>query len=145
MTGSISKLFRIPANLSYSIQGASANAVKESVYLVTLTPIHRGKGLDSSLHFVQGQNDRRVLLNALVFKHTDRELELLYLSLRESLHIEGYNDGSLSFDEMERRLDDLNLYIQKIESLGIISSPSKGGDNRRQKEWKSPLEKCKRL
>jgi hypothetical protein len=29
--------------------------------------------------------------------------------------IEGYYDGTLSFDEVERHLDDLDLYIQKIE------------------------------
>ena len=53
----------------------------------------------------------------MVFKYLERELELLYKTLRDDLHIEGYYDGSLGFDEMERRLDDLNLYIQKIEEL----------------------------
>lgn len=50
-----------------------------------------------------------------VFKYGDRELRLYYLSLRESLHIEGYYDGTLNFDEMERYLEDLSLYIQKVE------------------------------
>jgi hypothetical protein len=45
----------------------------------------------------------------MVVKYIERELGWLYLSLRDSLHIEGYCDGALSFDEVERRLDDLNL------------------------------------
>jgi len=53
----------------------------------------------------------------LVFKYAERELELLYQALRNNLHIEGYYDGSLGFDEVERHLDDLKLYIQKIEEL----------------------------
>ena len=53
----------------------------------------------------------------MVFKHAERELELVYKALRNDLHIEGYFDCSLCFDEVERRLDDLNLYIQKIEEL----------------------------
>lgn len=36
-------------------------------------------------------------------------------------HIEGYYDGTLNFDEMEEYLDDLNLYIQKIEELEGVS------------------------
>jgi len=51
----------------------------------------------------------------MVFKYAEREFELLYQALRSSLHIEGYYDGSRGFDEVDRHLDDLNLYIQKIE------------------------------
>ena len=53
----------------------------------------------------------------MVFKYGDKELRLLYLSLRDSLHIQGYYDGTLNFDEMEEYLNDLNLYIQKVEKL----------------------------
>jgi uncharacterized protein (UPF0332 family) len=53
----------------------------------------------------------------MVFRHGDKELRLLYLSLRDSLHIQGYYDGTLNFDEMEEYLNDLNLYIQKVERL----------------------------
>ena len=53
----------------------------------------------------------------MVFQYLERELELLYKTLRDDLHIEGYYDGSLGFDEMERRLEDLAFYIQKIEGL----------------------------
>ena len=54
----------------------------------------------------------------LIYKYADKELRLYYLSLRDSLHIEGYYDGTVSFDEMERYLDDLRLYIEKIEGIG---------------------------
>ena len=54
----------------------------------------------------------------MVFQYIERELGWLYSALRERLHIEGYYDGTLSFDEMERYLDDLNLYIQRIEGKG---------------------------
>jgi uncharacterized protein (UPF0332 family) len=53
----------------------------------------------------------------MVFKYGEREIRHLYLSLRDSLHIEGYYDGTLRFDEMEEYLDDLNSYIQKIEEI----------------------------
>jgi len=53
----------------------------------------------------------------MVFRYSDRELRRFYLSLRESFHIEGYYDGTLEFDEMEEYLNDLSLYIQKIEEL----------------------------
>jgi len=53
----------------------------------------------------------------MVFKYAADELRLLFLALRESLHIEGYYDGSLGFDETERCLGDSSLYIQKIEGL----------------------------
>ena len=53
----------------------------------------------------------------MIFKHGSKEFRLLYLSLRDSLHIQGYYDGTVNFDEMKEYLDDLNLYIQKIEEL----------------------------
>ena len=53
----------------------------------------------------------------MVHKYAERELKLYYSSLRDDLHIEGYYEGTLSFEEMERNLDDLNLYIKKIEEL----------------------------
>ena len=53
----------------------------------------------------------------MVFRYGDKELRLLYLSLRDSLHIQGDYDGTLNFDEMEEYLNDLNLYIQKVEKL----------------------------
>ena len=53
----------------------------------------------------------------MVYKYAEKELRLHYLSLRDSLHIDGYYEGTLGFDEMERYLDDLNFYIQKVEEL----------------------------
>ena len=53
----------------------------------------------------------------MIRKYADKEIEWLYFSLRDNLHIEGYYNGSLDFDEVQIRLDDLALYIQKIEGL----------------------------
>ena len=61
----------------------------------------------------QAERGRRYL----VHKYMDRELRIFYLSLREGLHIEGYYDGALTFDQVETYLDDLKLYIQKIEGI----------------------------
>ena len=61
----------------------------------------------------RGDRGRRYMVN----KYAGMELELLYKSLRNDLDIEGYYDGSLSFDEVKRDLDYLNLYIQRIEGL----------------------------
>jgi len=54
----------------------------------------------------------------MVFKHADRELRRLYLAIRDSLHIQGYYDGTLNFDEMSEYLNDLRVYIQKIKEIG---------------------------
>jgi uncharacterized protein (UPF0332 family) len=62
----------------------------------------------------QAERGRRYM----IFKYAPKELRLLYLSLRDSLHIQGYYDGTLNFDEMQEYLDDLDSYIQKIEALG---------------------------
>ena len=56
---------------------------------------------------------RRYMVN----KYAEKELRLYYFSLRDNLHMVGYYDGTLGFDEMERYLGDLNLYIQKIEDI----------------------------
>jgi hypothetical protein len=58
----------------------------------------------------------------MVFKYADRETRLLYFSLRDSFHIEGYYEGTLNYDEIEKYLDDLNLYIQNIEKLKFSSA-----------------------
>jgi len=51
----------------------------------------------------------------MVHKYAERELKWLYFSLRDNLHIESYYNGSLNFDEVQTHLDDLSLYIQRIE------------------------------
>ena len=53
----------------------------------------------------------------MVSKYAKREIRLYYFSLRDRLHIDGYYDGLLSFEEVESQLDDLKLYIQKVEEL----------------------------
>ena len=53
----------------------------------------------------------------MVYKYAEEELELLYTALRNDLHIQGYYDGTLGFDEVQRDLARLNRYIRKIEEL----------------------------
>ncbi len=53
----------------------------------------------------------------MIFRHGGRELRLLYLSLRDILYIQGYLDGTVNFDEMREYLDDLKLYIRRVEEL----------------------------
>ena len=53
----------------------------------------------------------------MIYKYAEKELRLYYFSLRDNLHIEGYYEASLDFDEVRIHLDDLNFYIQKIEEL----------------------------
>jgi uncharacterized protein (UPF0332 family) len=65
----------------------------------------------------KGDRGRRYMVN----KYFERELKPYYFFLREEFHIEGYYEGSLDFDEVQIRLDDLNLYIQKIEELEGVS------------------------
>ena len=54
----------------------------------------------------------------MVFKHADRELRRLYLAIRDSLHIQGYYNRTLNFDEMREYLNDLRVYIRKIKEIG---------------------------
>ena len=61
----------------------------------------------------QADRGRRYMVN----KYAEKELRLYYFSLRDNLHIVGYYDGTLDFDEIERYLDDLDSYIKKIEGL----------------------------
>ena len=81
-----------------AIEAAYALLVKNGVGEKELPKTDRGRGY-------------------MVSKYAEREIRLYYFSLRDRLHVEGYYDGSLSFDEVERQLDDLNLYIQKVEGL----------------------------
>lgn len=51
----------------------------------------------------------------MVSKYASREVRLYYFTLRDRFHIEGYYDGSLGLEEVKNYLEDLNLYIQKVE------------------------------
>jgi len=51
----------------------------------------------------------------MVRRYASRELRLYYFSLRDNLHIEGYYNRSLDFDEVKMQLEDLKYYIEKIE------------------------------
>ena len=55
----------------------------------------------------------------MLSKYAPREIRLYYFALRDRLHIEGYYDGSLSFEEVGSYLEDLNLFIQKVEEAKI--------------------------
>lgn len=57
---------------------------------------------------------RRYMIN----KYADKELRYIYFSLRDNLHIVGYYDGTIGFDEMGRYLDDVDMYIRRIEEIG---------------------------
>ena len=48
-------------------------------------------------------------------RYASRELRLYYFSLRDNLHIEGYYNRSLDFDEVKMQLEDLKYYIEKIK------------------------------
>jgi uncharacterized protein (UPF0332 family) len=52
----------------------------------------------------------------MVFKHADKELKLTYTHLRDVFHIEGYYEGTLTFEEMGEYLDNLKLYIEKVSN-----------------------------
>lgn len=53
----------------------------------------------------------------MVYRYAEKELEWLYFSLRDNLHIECYYERALDFDEVQIRLDDLKYYIEKIEGV----------------------------
>jgi len=53
----------------------------------------------------------------MVYRHAEKELEHLYFYLRDVLHIEGYYEGALDPEEVERHLKNLAAYLQKIEVL----------------------------
>jgi hypothetical protein len=50
----------------------------------------------------------------MIYQYAEKELRLYYFSIRDNLHIEGYYEASLDFDEVKRHLDDLSIYIHTI-------------------------------
>jgi len=81
-----------------AVEAAYALMVKKGVKEEELPKADRGRGY-------------------MVSKYAEREVRWLYFSLRDRLHIEGYYDGSLSFEEVEKYLEDLDLFIQKVKEL----------------------------
>ena len=53
----------------------------------------------------------------MVYRYVEKELEWLYFSLRDNLHIECYYERSLDFDEVQIQLNDLRYYIDEVEEL----------------------------
>ena len=52
-----------------------------------------------------------------VGRHMNREMRVAFLEMRETFHINGYYEGSVSFDEMSRYLDELEEYIDSIAAF----------------------------
>ena len=54
----------------------------------------------------------------IVGTHMDRDMQLAYLEMRETFHIDGYYDASVDFDAMPRHFGELEEYIDLIEEKG---------------------------
>jgi len=55
--------------------------------------------------------------NYCLRKYADKSMRKEYSYLRDRVHIEGYYEGTLDFDEMPEYLDDIKEYIKSIEKL----------------------------
>ena len=53
----------------------------------------------------------------MVHKWGGKEFEVSYHFLRNALHMEGYYDGTVEFEEAEGYLEYLDSYIHKVEEL----------------------------
>ncbi len=53
-----------------------------------------------------------------VGRYMDRDLRRAYIDMRQTFHIDGYYDGIVEFDDMPRYLDELEEFIEIIESSG---------------------------
>jgi len=51
----------------------------------------------------------------MITRYGDRELRWCYFNLRDRLHIDGYYDCILTFDDFKLQLDDLRFYMKRIE------------------------------
>ena len=52
----------------------------------------------------------------LVGRHMDREMRRAYIDMRQTFHIDGYYEGIVEFEDMPRHLDELEEFIEAIES-----------------------------
>jgi len=53
----------------------------------------------------------------IVHKLGGKEFEVAYHFLRNALHMEGYYDGTVEFEEVEGYLEYLDSYLHKVEEL----------------------------
>jgi len=61
------------------------------------------------------QNDRG--RSYFVRRYMDRDLMGVYVSLRETFHIEGYYGGLLDFEDMPEYFEELREFIETIRAL----------------------------
>lgn len=53
-----------------------------------------------------------------VGRYMNREMRKNYDSLWKTFHVDGYFEGIVEFDEMQDRFDELQEFIEAVESLG---------------------------
>ena len=50
-------------------------------------------------------------------KYGDKEVRRLFSSIRDTLHIDGYYDGIVDFEELPEHLDAVGEYIERVRNL----------------------------
>ena len=55
-------------------------------------------------------------------RYMNRELRRAFIDMRQTFHIDGYYEGIVEFDDMPRHLDELEEFIQFIESSAANGS-----------------------
>lgn len=91
-----------------------ARQVCEKAYLVLLKGINaffikKGKKVDE---LPEGERGRRYFLHSLGGK----ELEKFYNALRNKLHIDGFHEGIIIFDELEDDLNEIEKFINSLKN-----------------------------
>ena len=51
-------------------------------------------------------------------RYMSREMVRAYVYIRQTFHIDGYYEGIVEFDDMPRYLDELEEFIESVESSG---------------------------
>ena len=54
-------------------------------------------------------------------RYLDRDMRRAYALMRQTFHIDGYYEGIVEFDDMPRHFDELEEFIETIESSGSDS------------------------
>lgn len=70
------------------------------------------KGVNKS-ELPKTDRGRKVFLR----RYGNRELRRMFSSMRDNLHIHGYYDNLVEFDELPEYLDDVKEYIERIENF----------------------------
>jgi hypothetical protein len=90
-----------------------ARQVCEKAYLALIKGfdalfLKRGKRIEE---LPQGERGRRYFLHTLAGK----ELEDLYESLRAKLHIDGFHEGIIIFEDVEEDLNEIERFIDELK------------------------------